>query len=434
GIGISAAGMYGQLTTGKPTIITSKPSSRKAAHYYELNIDTKRNDPEIVKEEDVEWDFAKTGTEVTIELEARYQKGRQSVDRYMEATALANPHAEFIYIPPDGEEIYYQRETKELPPEAVEIKPHPYGVELGMLLKMIKETKEKNLGLFLRREFSRVSEKVAEEIAKKAGFEYKSRPSRVANGGVEALYKAINETKIMAPPTNCISPIGEELILKSLTQKLKADFTVAVSRPPSVYRGNPFLVEAGIAWGGEMPEEDLVFIYRFANRVPLLYQQSGCATTSAVIGTDWRNYGLSQSRGALPSGPAVLFIHIASVWVPFTSESKEAIAEYDEIVKEVRLALQECGRKLARHIKLRKRQADERRKRGYIEKYLPHIGIALQEILNISDKEKEKVIANLTVVLEESRGGAAAVGADEVLPPEEAEFIEEDEGEEDAEE
>ncbi|MCA9429049.1 MAG: DNA topoisomerase VI subunit B, partial [Candidatus Omnitrophica bacterium] len=152
----SAAGMYGQLTTGKPTIITSKPSSRKAAHYYELNIDTKRNDPEIVKEEDVEWEFAKTGTEVTIELEARYQKGRQSVDRYMEATALANPHAEFIYIPPDGEEIYYQRETKELPPEAVEIKPHPYGVELGMLLKMIKETKEKNLGLFLRREFSRV--------------------------------------------------------------------------------------------------------------------------------------------------------------------------------------------------------------------------------------------------------------------------------------
>ncbi|MCA9429050.1 MAG: DNA topoisomerase VI subunit B, partial [Candidatus Omnitrophica bacterium] len=257
---------------------------------------------------------------------------------------------------------------------------------------------------------------------------------RVANGGVEALYKAINETKIMAPPTNCISPIGEELILKSLTQKLKADFTVAVSRPPNVYRGNPFLVEAGIAWGGEMPEEDLVSLYRFANRVPLLYQQSGCATTSAVIGTDWRNYGLSQSRGALPSGPAVLFIHIASVWVPFTSESKEAIAEYDEIVKEVRLALQECGRKLARHIKLRKRQADERRKRGYIEKYLPHIGIALQEILNISDKEKEKVIANLTVVLEESRGGAAAVGADEVLPPEEAEFIEEDEGEEDAEE
>lgn len=420
GIGISAAGMYGQLTTGKPTVITSKPSSRKPAHYYELNIDTKRNDPEIVKEMDVEWDFAKTGTEVVIELEARYQKGRQSVDRYMEATALANPHAEFTYIPPDGGEIVYPRETDDLPPEAVEIKPHPYGVELGMLLKMIKETKERTLGLFLRREFSRVSEKVADEIAKAAGFESKSRPSRVANGGVEALYKAINATRIMAPPTNCISPIGEELILKSLTQKIKADFTVAVSRPPSVYRGNPFLVEVGIAWGGQLPQDDLISLYRFANRVPLLYQQSGCAVTSAVIGTDWRNYGLSQSKGALPAGPAVLFVHIASVWVPFTSESKEAIADYDEITKEVKLALQEAGRKLARHIKMRKRQADERRKRGYIEKYLPHIGIALQEILEISDKEKEKIIDNLTVVLEESRGGAAAVGADEVLPDEDA--------------
>ncbi len=427
GIGISAAGMYGQLTTGKPTIITSKPSSRKPAHYYELNIDTKRNNPEIVKEEDVDWDFAKTGTEVTIELEARYQKGKQSVDRYMEATALANPHAEFIYTPPDGEEIHYERETKELPPEAVEIKPHPYGVELGMLLKMIKETKERNLGLFLRREFSRVSEKVAEEISKAAGFEPKSRPSRVANGGVEALYKAINETKIMAPPTTCISPIGEELILKSLTQKIKADFTVSVSRPPSVYRGNPFLVEAGIAWGGELPQDDLVSLYRFANRVPLLYQQSGCSITGAVVGTDWRNYGLSQSRGALPAGPAVVFVHIASVWVPFTSESKEAIADYDEISKEVRLALQECGRKLSRHIKRRKRQADERRKRGYIEKYLPHIGIALQEILDISEKEKEKVIGNLAHVLEESRGGAAAVGADEVLPLEDDELAKEDE-------
>jgi DNA topoisomerase-6 subunit B len=217
----------------------------------------------------------------------------------------------------------------------------------------------------------------------------------------------------MAPPTNCISPIGEELIIKSLTGRIKADFTVAVTRPPSVYRGNPFLIEAGIAWGGDLPQDDLVSLYRFANRVPLLYQQSGCAITDGVISTEWRNYGLSQSRGALPAGPAVIFVHIASVWVPFTSESKEAIADYDEITKEVKLAVQECGRRLATHIRLRKRQADERRKRGYIEKYLPHIGIALQEILGISEQEKERVVENLTVVLEESRGGSGAVGDEE---------------------
>ncbi|KXK32277.1 MAG: DNA topoisomerase 6 subunit B [Candidatus Hinthialibacteria bacterium OLB16] len=188
-----------------------------------------------------------------------------------------------------------------------------------------------------------------------------------------------------------------------------------MTRPPSVYRGNPFLVEAGVAWGGDLPSDDLVTLYRFANRVPLLYQQSGCAITDGVVSTDWRNYGLSQSRGALPAGPAVIFVHIASVWVPFTSESKEAIADYDEITREVKLALQECGRKLASHIRLRKRQADERRKRGYIEKYLPHIGIALQEILAISDSDKERVVSNLTEVLEASRGGASAVGEEEEI-------------------
>lgn len=415
GIGISAAGMYGQLTTGKPIIITSRPSPRKPAHYYELHIDTRRNNPEIVREADVEWEYARTGTEVSIELEARYQKGRHSVDQYLEATALANPHTSLRYINPEGVEVFYPRETDELPRQPTEIKPHPYGVELGMLIKMLRDTKEPNLGPFLQHEFSRITPKVAEDICRGAGFTVQTYTSRVAAHGAEKLYQSINSTKIMAPPTNCISPIGEDLIIKSLTGRIKADFTVAVTRPPSVYRGNPFLVEAGVAWGGDLPSDDLVTLYRFANRVPLLYQQSGCAITDGVVSTDWRNYGLSQSRGALPAGPAVIFVHIASVWVPFTSESKEAIADYDEITREVKLALQECGRKLASHIRLRKRQADERRKRGYIEKYLPHIGIALQEILAISDSDKERIVSNLTEVLEASRGGASAVGEEEEI-------------------
>lgn len=432
GIGISAAGMYGQLTTGKPIVITSKPHPRKPAHYYELHIDTRRNNPEIVKETDVEWDFARTGTEVTIELEAKYLKGRHSVDQYLEATALANPHVHLRYINPEGVETDYPRETNQLPKQPIEIKPHPYGVELGMLIKMLRDTHESNLGTFLCKEFSRITPRVAEEIARKAGFTPQTYTSRIASGGAEKLYKAINDTKIMTPPTNCISPIGEELIIKSLTGRIKADFVVAVTRPPSVYRGNPFLVEAGVAWGGDLPQDDLVTLYRFANRVPLLYQQSGCAITDGVVGTDWRNYGLSQSRGALPAGPAVIFVHIASVWVPFTSESKEAIADYDEITREVKLALQECGRRLASHIRLRRRQADERRKRGYIEKYLPHIGIALEEILGISEKERDRVVANLTEVLEATRGGAAAVGDEEEV--EEITGNEEEEGGEEGEE
>jgi len=126
-----------------------------------------------------------------------------------------------------------------------------------------------------------------------------------------------------------------------------------VSRPPAVYRGNPFVIEAGLAYGkgpeqaqerqarkeiplaeGEVAENDseLARVIRYANRVPLLYQQSACVCYKAVLDTTWRNYGVAQSRGAVPSGPMVIFVHMASVWVPFTSESKEAIAEYDEIL------------------------------------------------------------------------------------------------------
>jgi DNA topoisomerase-6 subunit B len=162
-------------------------------------------------------------------------------------------------------------------------------------------------------------------------------------------------------------------------------------------------VEVGLAYGGGLPGDELVDLMRFANRVPLQYQQSGCAITKAALGIDWRSYGLSQSKGALPMGPMALFVHIASAWVPFTSESKEAVAAYPEIMRELRLALQECGRKLATHIRAHRREVDEEKKKSYIEKYIPHIGIALREILGLSAKAEKDVVTTLKDVLERSR-------------------------------
>ena len=162
---------------------------------------------------------------------------------------------------------------------------------------------------------------------------------------------SIPDVKIMAPPTNCLSPIGKDLILAGLKQRIDADLYEAVTRTPSVYRGIPFQIEVGAAYGGGLAADEPVDVLRFANRVPLQYQASACAISKSTIGTDWRNYGLQQSRGALPSGPVLLFVHIASVWVPFTSESKEAIAHYPEILRELRLGLQEVGRKLGAHIR-----------------------------------------------------------------------------------
>ena len=155
-----------------------------------------------------------------------------------------------------------------------------------------------------------------------------------------------------------------------------------------MYRGNPFQVEVALAYGGDLPADELIEVFRFANRVPLQYQASACAITKAVLSVDWRSYGLQMSKGALPTGPMVLMVHIASVWVPFTSESKEAIAHYPEIVKELRLALMEVGRRLGLHIRRGKREAAEAKKRGYIDKFIPHIGIALTEILDLKPRRR----------------------------------------------
>jgi DNA topoisomerase-6 subunit B len=393
GIGISAAGMYGQLTTGKPVRIISRTSPRTPAHYFEVQIDTKKNEPRILEKKQIEWE-AQRGTQVALEVEGRYQKGRASVDEYLEQTIIANPHVRLTYVGPDGETKEYPRTYQQLPPSPREIKPHPYGIELGMLIKMLQDTRSHSLGGFLAGDFSRVSPHLAEEVCKTARLSPGARPRDVHGQAIETLYKAIQSTRIMAPPTNCLSPIGERAILAGLYQQIKGDFYTAVSRPPAVYRGNPFVIEAGLAYGrgpepgnggpekkaiplaeGEAQDDDheLARVIRYANRVPLLYQQSACVIYKAVLDTTWRNYGLAQSRGALPSGPMVIFVHMASVWVPFTSESKEAIAEYDEVRKEIHLALRECGRRLGAFLRRRERAQSEHRRRNIFALYIEEV-------------------------------------------------------------
>ncbi len=403
GIGISAAAMYGQLTTGRAIAVISKPGVGKPAHRFEIQIDTRRNAPVVVADHEVQW-IPAHGTRVELEIEATYKKGRHSVDGYVEQTAIANPHAQITYVDPKGERAEYPRVAQELPTPPKEIKPHPHGVELGILLKMLHETKARNLQGFLTSEFSRVSASSADEIAKAAMLPPSYSPHKAARDQAEALYKAIQVTKLMAPPSNVLSPIGEELLLAGMRKQVEAKFYAATSRSPSVYRGNPFCVEAALAFGGEsLPGDELITMLRFANRVPLLYQQSACAVSKSVTQTNWKAYGLQQSRGALPTAPMLLMVHIASVWVPFTSESKEAVASYPEIMKEIKLALQDVGRKLGIYIRRGLREVDEEKKRSYIEKYIPHIGIALQEILGIDDKERDKVCATLKDTLERSR-------------------------------
>lgn len=386
GIGASAVVLYGQLTTMKPaSIITKTPDSDKAI-YYEIKIDVTNNSPQILKQKYMSWSKSH-GTSVTVYLRGMYTKGKQSVDEYIQLTALANPHAQIVYYPPSGEKIVYKRLTNNVP-ELKEIKPHPYGIEIGVLERMLKNSRHSKLSEFLIKEFSSVGKKTAEEILKKAKLEDKN-PKELTEKEIEKLYLALHSVKLRAIPSNVIVTLGEDLIRKTLTNMFNPEFVTSIKRRPAVYRGNPFIVEIGIAYGGDIKEFRLL---RFANRVPLLYKSGECAITLAAKEINWKRYGLNGEEGSLPTDPIIILVHVASVWIPFTSESKEAIAPYPEILKEIELGLKQALRDIA--IYINKKRSIE----GISDKYKTLYGYGLEvarilsEILNKDEKEVSNII------------------------------------------
>ncbi len=395
GIGISAAVLYSQLTTGKPARITSRTSPSRPARYIEVIINTAKNEPEVLREEDIDWDRPR-GTRVELEIEGSYVRGRrQSVYSYLKNVAIVNPHARITLVEPDGSVERFERATERLPKKAFEIKPHPAGIELGELTKMLRYTERRKLSSFLRESFSSIGNISTQEICSISGLDPSMDPRSLDYEQAKSLFNALKSIKIKSPPVDCLSPIGEDLIRSGLAKEYRGDFIATVSRPVAVYAGNPFLVEAGIVYGGELQRDERLEILRFANRVPLIYQQGACAITHAIERISWRNYGLEQPGGGLPVGPAVLLVHVASTNIPFTSESKDAIADIPEVLLEIDLALKDLGRRLRRFLAREEALSERREKEEIISKILPKMACKLSDILGLEKPDIAPVVARI---------------------------------------
>jgi len=404
GIGGSGAILYSQLTTGKPTTIISSVGDKKTSHY-EMMIDVKKNEPEIISHQVLEDGREWHGLKVEMDIEGRYIESRQGIPEYIKQVAIGNPFAEIVFEGPNGK-MEFPRAVNELPPIPKEIMPHPHGIELGILRRMLKSTKSRTLASFLTNDFSRIGSGTANEICKLAGIDPKISPGRLEVEDTEKIFKAMQKIKLVRPPTDCLSPLGEDMMVKGLKKELYAEFFAAVSRPPEVYRGNPFQIECAIAFGGQLPADQQIKVVRLSNRVPLIYQEGDCAITKAITGTDWKRYGLAQSGRSLPVGPAVIMVHIVSVWVPFLSESKQAVAAYPDIMKEIKLALQELGRKLQHHVSGKKKIEMQQRRREIFDRYLPEVANAVGKLTNkkpepILEKLMEFVKKNMGVVVDD---------------------------------
>jgi len=400
GIGISAVVLYGQLTTGKHAKISSKIEENRPAVVAELAIDTNKNRAEVIGTDTVHWDKP-CGTRIEVSIVADYKRGKKYVYDYLQSTSIVNPHAQITYKEPDGTEHIFERTSEVLPKKSVEIKPHPYGIELGTLIKMAKHTKARQLNSFLKTEFSSMGDRTTNTAIEKAGLEKTLNPKSMTREQFLSLHKAFKKVKIMAPSTDCLSPISETLIKRSLkheTKEISPEFIVTASRPPSVYSGQPFQIEVGLVYGGNLPKEEQVKILRFANRVPLLYQQGGCVITQAISSIDWRRYGLTQPSGkGIPTGPAIFLTHVSSTLIPFTSESKEAIADVSEIENEIKLAFRECARKVQHHISKQVKRAKTREKFDLISKILPEIA---KKSANMLDKPVPALDAVITKIMD----------------------------------
>ena len=419
GIGITGVVMYSQLTTGKPTAVISKIGKEAGAVRVNVGLDTKKNKAIISNEKRFSMDEADEakglywigdhGIRIETRMKAKYQRGKQSVHQYLKMTSIVNPHAsiDFVAYDEDGtvlDEASWPRVTDELPRPVKDIKPHPHGLEIGTLQRLLRDASAPSEGsgartplrYFLRNTFSAMSNSRCEEVISLAGLDATRKPASLKPDDVNSLLAAFSQVRLPSPPTDCLSPIEDLLIKKGLSKAIDSRFVSTVTREPRVTNGNPFQVEVGLIFGGDLPGDQPIQILRFANRVPLMYQQGGCLLTKALESVDWKRYGLDHPGGrGIPKGPAAVLIHLASTNVQFTSEAKEALSDNVDVFDEIRLAMLEVGRGLRNHLKKQKQKAKAQEKFELVNIILPEIHDKAISILDAEPVPLSPVITKI---------------------------------------
>ena len=406
GIGITGVVMYSQLTTGKKTHVISKVKEEATAVHVDIGLDTKKNKAISSGRKREHWfdsegEVIEHGVKVKAHMKAKYQRGRQSVHQYLRMTSIVNPHASLSLKVYDEEGVIidegnWPRVTDILPRPVKEIRPHPHGQEIGSLQRFLRDSEERKMTSFLRHNFSGVSMRAARDILANSQIDEARKPGTITAPEAQEMLEAFKKVKLLAPPTDCLSPIEDLLIKKGLSKAIDSKFVSTVTRAPSVAGGNPFQVEVGLIFGTDLPSDGPVEVLRIANRVPLMYQQGGCLLTKSIESVDWKKYGLEHPGGrGVPKGPAAILVHLASTNVQFTSEAKEALSDNEEVFNEIRLALQEVGRGLRNHKRKSKQREKAREKFELVNVILPEISAKSSAILGREEPDLAPVITNI---------------------------------------
>lgn len=385
GIGAVGAILFGKITTGRPFRVATCTGDG-VIHTLVMDLDLKRNTArvhETIKElVELEPENARGVRIEAFYKDVQYSRGSTGAYEYVRRTAIVNPHARITLVEPDGTTIEFPRTSETIPKKPKEIKPHPLGLSPDDLVQMAKQPGSyRKLSTVLINECSRVTNNTIGDLQEAVSVDMSMKPEVLTHNQAEDIVKAFRRIKLMAPPTDGLIPIGEEQIERSLREILKPNFIAVSVRRPTVYKGGvPFQVEVGMAFGGEaghrVGSNEKLEVLRFANRAPLLFDAGGCVINKAVASVDWKRYGLRS----IDEAPVSVFVNIISPHIPYTSTGKQAVAEEEEILIEIRNALMEAGRKIGRYLSGQRRGEELKTKRNTFLRYIPEVAEALAEL------------------------------------------------------
>ncbi|HDI46279.1 MAG TPA: DNA topoisomerase VI subunit B [Candidatus Methanomethylia archaeon] len=399
GLGVKMAVLYSQLTTGRPVKVVTSPLGDPAVYEFEMTIDIKTNTPKVLKKS-VSRSNNFQGTKVTLYIEGSWGSAKSRVVEYIKRTAIIAPYANIYFRYPEDDSyriLRFSRSTTELPPAPREVLPHPYGVDAERLKSMIEhEEPNKTLLRFITEHFAGVGRVTAAKFLRESGFGVRRTLRTLKDKDIVRLARAMKTWKWKRPGGEGLSPLGEEILKLGIQEVLKPEFIATTCRPPSSYEGYGFIVECGLAWGGAIQPAQTPSIIRFANRIPLLYDENIDVTRKVVDKIDWSTY-----KVAFPA-PLVVVTHVCSTKLPFHGLGKEAIADIPELEHEIEMAVRDCARRLREHLSRIERETRHIRRLITIKKYIPIVASSLSSILETNSKDIED---SLFKMLEARRHG-----------------------------
>ena len=414
GLGGTMAILYGQITTNRPVTITTSPDGKRK-YGFQMMIDIGENRPVVLKRFNSDANGT-TGTRVDLSLEGDYLRASAKIAEYFKQTAVVASYANLTFVDPTGQITYYERVTSSMPAPPKETLPHPYGIDVEAFKRIVKLSDEHTMISFMVTHFHRVGEKIATKFLEFAGISPRLPPKRLNNSQIVSLVDALQRfPDFLSPDAACLSPVGEEILLAGINKELYPEFSTVVSRPPSSYSGFPFLVEVGVAYGGKVLQPG-VKLFRFANRIPLLYDESSDVSFEVLNELDWKRYHIP------PDAPVGVITHICSTKIPYKTVGKEYIADRPEIEREIRNAVREAMRRLGLFMSKKGTMEAVQRKMNIYGKYLPLIAQFSTELAGEQKPPNYRKLVGVAAELSESsEAEAEATEAEGEGAPDEAE-------------